>query len=209
MEALLSLSRAIEGLPYEVVLGVIVIGLPLVAAGLIVRAMGRRRAARVARAAEARRALADVGPGAVTVSGRFRLVPDQPAWGSVESPEGARVLLALESVPEVPADGAEVLVSGWATRRVENPFPAGYREAARVWVVEPELVSTDLAVLDRGAARARRLGHIGGALFAVGIVAGLTTAIVTHRAAARFPLTSDIDDDQVEDPASGERWQSR
>ena len=196
MEALLNLYGWLAFWPV-----MLAVGMPLVLAGLVLRRRGRRGADRIALARSGRRALRDVGPGVVTVEGRWRRFDgdgdgdgsrgiiqgeDAGACAVVECDEGAAAGIA---------EGTPVLVTGWATHQVQNPLGASYREQMRVWLIEArrdprggaEQITTRLDALERGAVRARRLSRVGAALFAAGIGAGITSGLIVHRAMTAVP----------------------
>lgn len=169
---------------------VLTAGLPLMVIGLYLRRRARRTAYRIALAKSARRELREVGPGVVTVSGRWRPLDEDGSRGAIEHEGACAIVECDDRAAAGIAEGTPVLVTGWATHQVENPLGASYRDQMRVWSIEArrdprggaEQITPRLDALEYGAKRARRIGRVGAALFAAGIGAGITSGLIVHRA---------------------------
>jgi hypothetical protein len=158
-------------------------GALLAMAGLVVRAWGRRRLARVERARAGQRRAGEVADGPCTVFGRWRGL--EAGRAIVEDVTGGAVLVTLEATVAAPAlaDGAEVLVVGVAMGRADDPRGVGYRGAAQLAHVRVDvdgLVSGTPDLLQRWARRARWAAFGGGVCFAggVGIVSSAVLVLV-------------------------------
>ncbi|MCA1665258.1 MAG: hypothetical protein LC659_13515, partial [Myxococcales bacterium] len=111
---------------------VLVVALPAAVVGLMVRASARRRVESLELATAARRRVADVHAGLVTVEGTWRAPRAVDGDGLVEDPNGAAVLVTREDGADEIADGTAVLVVGCAGADGDDPRGSGYRGHARL-----------------------------------------------------------------------------
>ena len=148
----------------------LVVALPAAIVGLMVRAAARRRVESLGCDQAARRRVADVRAGLVTVEGTWRS-PRGAGDGLVEDASGAALLVTRDEGAEAIADGSPVLVVGCAG--AEGEIRAGRAIAGmrgcRVVVAcgVGHFVSTDPGLLEREerwarAARHRRGGAVRG-----------------------------------------------
>ncbi|HEY2743036.1 MAG TPA: hypothetical protein VGL86_00375, partial [Polyangia bacterium] len=161
---------------------------PTASVGLMVRAAARRRVESISLASAARRRVADVRAGLVTVEGTWR-APRGNGDGLVEDPSGAAVLVTREEAAEAIADGTPVLVVGCAgpdDSGGDDPRGTGYRGNARLPRVVAcgvgHFVSTDPTLLEREERWARRRATVGAALFAGAVAIAAMAAMVAWRA---------------------------
>lgn len=167
---------------------VVVVALPLALVGLMVRAAARRRGESIAMAAAARRRLADVTPGLVTVEGTWRALRGAGAATEalVEDEAGAAVLVSREAGAEAIADGTRVLVVGCAGGEGDDPRGSGYRGHARLMRVVAcgvgHLVTTDATLLEREGRAMRLRATVGAALFAAAVALAAMATMVAARA---------------------------
>lgn len=163
---------------------VVVLAVPVAIVGLMVRAAARRSVESLALVQAARRRVADVAAGLVTVEGTWRA--GRGAEGLVEDDAGAAVLVAREEGAEAIDDGTRVLVVGCAAGSGDDPRGSGYRGHAHLpRVVASGLghfVSTDPALLDRQTRRAHVRATVGAALFAAAVAIAGMAAMVAWRA---------------------------
>ena len=165
----------------------VALALPLAGLGVYLRRGARRRREWLGRLADGRRSLRDLGPGAVTVEGVWRRIDADGFRGVLEAGGGEpwRAVIECQWDPGF-ADGARVVVSGFATHQIANPLGTGYRDDARVWVIEAQgkdqLCSARPDALEHGVRMARLWGHVGAALFAAGIAISLSGLLVAWRA---------------------------
>ncbi|HEX6835217.1 MAG TPA: hypothetical protein VF334_01525 [Polyangia bacterium] len=167
---------------------VLVVALPAAVVGLMVRASARRRVEAIALTTAARRRVADVRAGLVTVEGTWR-APRGGGDGLVEDESGAAVLVTRDASAEAIADGTPVLVVGCAgpdDSGGDDPRGSGYRGHARLPRVVAcgvgHFVSTDPALLEREERWARRRATVGAALFAAAVGIAAMAAMVAWRA---------------------------
>jgi hypothetical protein len=157
------------------------ISIPLVVAGLVMRARGRRRGRRVALLRSWRRPLDGIGPGFAVVEGRWTNLDGER--GLVE--DGAARVLVRRRVEARIDDGAPVLACGLYTGLDADPQARGYREGAVLPALDARydegFVTGEVAALERRARSSRRLRLAGGLLFAAGIASAIATAVVSHR----------------------------
>ena len=165
---------------------VLVLALPAAVVGLMVRAAARRRVEALALTTAARRRVADVRAGLVTVEGTWR-APRGGGDGLVEEPSGAAILVTRDEGAEAIADGVSVVVVGCAGGEGDDPRGSGYRGHARLPRVVAcgvgHFVSTDPTVLAREERGARRRATAGAALFAAAVALAAMAAMVAWRAA--------------------------
>jgi hypothetical protein len=164
----------------------LLLGVALAAAGLVVRAGGRRQAELAARAQSGRRRLGQLTPGPCTVEGAWRLLDDGRAL--LEDETGAAALLAWEAPPPLLPERARVLVVGVAGAETDDPRgAAGYRGSARVVRLAvaggEQFITDDLRCLERLAERGRRALVAGGACFACGLGLAAAALVIFVRAA--------------------------
>ena len=164
---------------------VLVVALPAAIVGLMVRAAARRRVESLGLATAARRRVADVRAGLVTVEGTWR-APRGNGDGLVEDATGAAVLVTRDEAAEAIADGTPVLVVGCAGAEGDDPRGSGYRGHARLPRVVAcgvgHFVSTDPTRLEREERWARRRATVGAALFAAAVAMAAMAAMVAWRA---------------------------
>ena len=164
---------------------VLVVALPAAVVGLMVRASARRRVESLGLVTAARRRVADVRAGLVTVEGTWR-APRGNSDGLVEDASGAAVLVTRDEGAEAIADGTPVLVVGCAGAEGDDPRGSGYRGHARLPRVVAcgvgHFVSTDPTVLEREERWARRRATVGAALFAGALAVAAMAATVAWRA---------------------------
>jgi len=164
---------------------VLVVALPVAVMGLMVRASARRRVEALAMTTGARRRVADVRAGLVTVEGMWR-APRGAGDALVEDPSGAAVLVRREDGADDIADGTPVLVVGCAGAEGDDPRGSGYRGHARLPRVVVggvgHFVSTDPSLLEREERSARRRATVGAALFAAAVAIASMAALVAWRA---------------------------
>ena len=164
---------------------VVVLALPSAIVGLMVRAAARRRVESIAMTTAARRRIADVRAGLVTVEGTWR-APRGGGDGLVEDDAGAAVLVTRDEAAEPIADGTPVLVVGCAGAEGDDPRGSSYRGHARLPRVVAcgvgHFVSTDPTLLEREARRARWRATVGAALFAAAVAVAAMAAMVAWRA---------------------------
>ncbi|MGZ3406835.1 MAG: hypothetical protein ACXVAN_10365, partial [Polyangia bacterium] len=110
---------------------VLVVALPTAIVGLMLRAAARRRVESLALTTQARRRVADVRAGMVTVEGVWRNLRGG-GDGLVEDDSGAAVLVTREEDAGAIADGTPVLVVGCAGAEGDDPRGSGYRGHARL-----------------------------------------------------------------------------
>jgi len=163
----------------------VLLALPLMVIGVMLRRRGRKSADGVALTRASRRKIGDVSAGLVAVEGRWRGLDG--GRGIVEEPDAPERRVLVERAPDAPAfdDGAEVVVIGLATRQVDDPRGTGYRGPSRVWVIEArggEHRATAGGGLERAARAARGLSTVGAALFAAGLMVALATCVIAYRA---------------------------
>ena len=165
---------------------VLVLAVPVAIVGLMVRASARQRAEAIAMTLAARRRVADVRAGLVTVEGTWR-TPRGDGDGLVEDDAGAALLVTRDQGAEPIADGTRVLVVGCAGAEGDDPRGSGYRGHARLPRVVAcgvgHFVSTNPTVLEREACGARRRATAGAALFAAAVALAAMAAMVAWRAA--------------------------
>ncbi len=165
----------------------VLIGLPLVAFGLILRRRARRRTEALAAAKSAQRQIRDVQAGLVTLVGLWRDTGNGSGVLEEEPESEHRVLIEREAGAPAIKDGTLVVVVGCATHQTDDPRPAGYRGSPRIWVVETrgdgQLVSPDTEALTRAAFSARTQSGLGAALFAAGIMVAIASCVIAWRAA--------------------------
>ena len=165
---------------------VLVLALPAAIVGLMVRASARRRVEALALATGARRRVADVRAGLVTVEGTWRAPRGGAGDGLVEDADGAAVLVTRDEGADAIADGTPVLVVGCAGAEGDDPRGSGYRGYARLPRVVAcgvgHFVSTDPATIDREARAARRRATVGAALFAAAVAIAAMAGMVAWRA---------------------------
>ena len=153
---------------------VLVVALPAAIVGLMVRAAARRR-------------VADVRAGLVTVEGTWR-APRGAGDGLVEDASGAAVLVTRDEGADAIADGTPVLVVGCAGAEGDDPRGSGYRGHARLPRVVAcgvgHFVTTDPMLLEREARTARRRATVGAALFAGAVAIAAMAAMVAWRASS-------------------------
>jgi hypothetical protein len=165
----------------------VLLALPLMVAGLMLRRRGRRRAGGVELARASKRNLGDVSAGLVAVEGAWRGLDG--GRGIVEDPDAPERRVLVEREPDAPAidEGAVVTVIGLAARQVDDPRGTGYRGPSRVWVIEAHggehHASVGTGGLERAARAARTLSSAGAALFAAGLLVALATGVIAYRAA--------------------------
>lgn len=164
----------------------VLLALPLMLSGLLVRRRGRRRADGVTQARACKRNLGDVAAGLVAVEGRWRALDG--GRGIVEDPAAPerRVLVERADGAAAIADGAGVTVIGVATRQVDDPRGTGYRGPSRVWVIEARGGDHGATIdggFERAARAAKALSSFGAALFAAGLVVAVATCVIAYRAA--------------------------
>jgi hypothetical protein len=168
---------------------VLVVALPTAIVGLMVRAAARRRVESLAMTTGARRRVADVRAGLVTLDGVWRNVRGAKD-GLIEDPSGAAVLVTREEGADAIVDGTPVLVVGCAGPPGESdgddPRGSGYRGHARLPRVVAcgvgHFVSTDPSLLEREERRARRRATVGAALFGAAVSIAAMAAMVAWRA---------------------------
>jgi hypothetical protein len=164
---------------------VLVVALPVAVIGLMVRASARRRVEALSMTTSARRRVADVRAGLVTVEGVWR-APRGGGDGLVEDATGAAVLVRREEGADAIADGTPVLVVGCAGAEGDDPRGSGYRGHARLPRVivggVGHFVSTDPTLLEREERWARRRATVGAALFAAAVAIAAMAAMVAWRA---------------------------
>ncbi len=164
---------------------VLVVALPAAIVGLMVRAAARRRVESIALASAARRRVADVRAGLVTVEGTWR-APRGGGDGLVEDASGAAVLVTRDEAAEAIADGTPVLVVGCAGAEGDDPRGSSYRGNARLPRVVAcgvgHFVTTDPTLLEREERWARRRATVGAALFAGAVAIAAMAAMVAWRA---------------------------
>ena len=164
---------------------VLVVAAPLAVVGLMVRAAARRRAEAIRMTRAARRRVADVSAGMVTIEGTWRAVRSG-ADGLVEDDAGAAVLVTRDEEAAHIDDGARVLVVGCAGGLGDDPRGSGYRGDARLPRVVAcglgHFVSTDATLLDREERAARLRATVGAALFAAAVALAASSALVAWRA---------------------------
>lgn len=167
---------------------VLMLALPAAVAGLMVRAVARRRSESLAMAVAARRRVGDVRAGLVAIEGTWRAPRGGGGGGDglVEDASGAAVLVTREEGADAIADGAPVLVIGCAGAEGDDPRGSGYRGHARLPRVivggVGHLVSTDRGLLERELAGAKRRATAGAALFAAAVCIATLAATITWRA---------------------------
>lgn len=168
---------------------VLVVALPAAVVGLMVRASARRRVESLELATAARRRVADVRAGLVTVEGTWRAPRATDGDGLVEDTSGAAVLVTREAGSDAIADGTPVLVVGCAgpdDDGGDDPRGSGYRGAARLARVVVggvgHFVSTDPSLLEREERWARRRATVGAALFAAAVAIAAMAGMVAWRA---------------------------
>ena len=164
---------------------VLVLALPTAMVGLMVRGAARRRLDWLTLTAQARRRVADVRAGLVTLEGSWRNARGG-GDGLVEEESGAAALVTREPGADAIADGTPVLVVGCGGGAGDDPRGSGYRGHARLPRVVAcgvgHFVSTDRALLEREHGRARRRATVGAALFAAAIAVAAMTMMVAWRA---------------------------
>jgi hypothetical protein len=164
---------------------VLVVALPTAIVGLMVRAAARRRVESLGLTVAARRRVADVRAGMVTLDGVWKNVRGA-SDGLVEDDGGAAVLVTREEGADPIADGTPVLVVGCAASDGDDPRGSGYRGHARLPRVVAcgvgHFVSTDPALLEREEKRARRRATVGAALFAAAVSIAAMATMVAWRA---------------------------
>ena len=164
---------------------VLVVALPVAVVGLMVRAAARRRGESIAMTLAARRRVADVRAGLVTVEGTWR-APRGGGDGLVEDESGAAILVTRDESADAIADGTPVLVVGCAAAEGDDPRGSGYRGHARLPRVVAcgvgHFVSTDPSLLEREERWARRRATVGAALFAAAVAIAAMAAMVAWRA---------------------------
>ena len=165
---------------------VLVVALPAAVVGLMVRASARRRVESLELATAARRRVADVRAGLVTVEGTWRAPRAADGDGLVEDASGAAVLVTREAGHDEIADGTPVLVVGCAGADGDDPRGSGYRGYARLPRVVVggvgHFVSTDPSLLEREERWARRRATVGAALFAAAVAIAAMAGMVAWRA---------------------------
>jgi hypothetical protein len=165
---------------------VLVVALPAAVVGLMVRASARRRVESLELATAARRRVADVRAGLVTVEGTWRAPRASDGDGLVEDASGAAVLVTREAGSEAIADGTPVLLVGCAGADGDDPRGSGYRGYARLARVVVggvgHFVSTDPSLLEREERWARRRATVGAALFAAAVAIAAMAGMVAWRA---------------------------
>jgi hypothetical protein len=165
---------------------VLVVALPAAVVGLMVRASARRRVESLELATAARRRVADVRAGLVTVEGTWRAPRATDGDGLVEDASGAAVLVTREAGSDAIADGTAVLVVGCAGADGDDPRGSGYRGYARLPRVVVggvgHFVSTDPSLLEREERWARRRATVGAALFAAAVAIAAMAGMVAWRA---------------------------
>lgn len=170
---------------------VVVTVLPLLAGGIWLRRLGRRRARSLERVRGRARALRDLSAGEVLITGRFTRLSEERAL--IEEEDGRAVIERGPHAPKV-ADGSVVWVRGLATDQVDDPRPGGYRASARVWLIDARergaLIAVGPSGIERAIARAGRLGTVGALLFAIGVAVAVASSVIAWRA-----------DLQADDPA--------
>jgi len=151
----------------------------------MVRAAARRRGESIAMTLAARRRVADVRAGLVTVEGTWR-APRGGGDGLVEDESGAAILVTRDESADAIADGTPVLVVGCAAAEGDDPRGSGYRGHARLPRVVASgvghFVSTDPSLLEREERWARRRATVGAALFAAAVAIAAMAAMVAWRA---------------------------
>ena len=164
---------------------VLAVALPGAIAGLMMRAAARRRVDSIALMAQARRRVAEVRTGLVTLEGTWRNVRGV-GDGLVEDDSGAAVLVTRDEGADAIVDGTTVLVVGCAGADGDDPRGSGYRGHARLPRVVAcgigHFVSTDSSLLERQARSARRRATVGAALFAAAVAMAAMVAMVAWRA---------------------------
>ena len=164
---------------------VLVVALPVAVVGLMVRASARRRVESLGLVTAARRRVADVRAGLVTVEGTWR-APRGNGDGLVEDASGAAVLVTRDEGAEAIADGTHVLVVGCGGAEGDDPRGSGYRGHARLPRVVAcgvgHFVTTDPTQLEREERWARRRATVGAALFAGAVAIAAMAAMVAWRA---------------------------
>ncbi len=164
---------------------VLVLALPVAVVGLMVRAAARRRVEAIAMTTSARRRVADVRAGLVTVEGTWR-AGRGGGDGLVEDELGAAALVARQEGADAIADGTPVLVVGCAGAEGDDPRGSGYRGHARLPRIVAcgvgHFVSTDPSLLEREERWARRRATVGAALFAAAVALATMAAMVAWRA---------------------------
>jgi hypothetical protein len=164
----------------------LLIAVPLVITGLLLRRHARRRALGLSQARASRRKIRDVQAGVVTLVGSWRVSPT--GRGVVEE-EGGEFRVLVDRDPAAPAiaDGAQVLVVGCATHQEDDPRPTGYRGSSKAWVVDARgdghFVSPSVDALERAQWSVRARGSVGAALFAAGLMVAVASCIIAWRAA--------------------------
>ncbi|MDB4970718.1 MAG: hypothetical protein JWN44_6407 [Myxococcales bacterium] len=168
---------------------VAVFAIPLAIVGLMVRATARRQAETIALTLGARRQVASVTSGLVTVEGTWRPTRGGDGRGGdglVEDASGAAVLITRDADADAITDGTPVLVVGCAGGVGDDPRGSGYRGHARLPRIVAcglgHFVSSDRAMLDRGARSARLRATVGAALFALAISIAAAAMMVAWRA---------------------------
>src|SRR5262245_44813510 len=114
-------------------LSLLLVALPLGTTGLVLRRRGRARRLRWELIEGSRRPLKDLAAGRVATVGTWRNLGG--GKGLIEEGE-ARALVDRDADAAPIADGARVLVAGYATRQEEDPRGAHYRNGGRLWVIE-------------------------------------------------------------------------
>ena len=161
---------------------------PLGAVGQWLRRTGRRRGRRWQQIEDVVVAVGQIRPGRVAVAGRLRRAgSDERALALVEaSGQGA---LIEPPAQELPVDGSEVLVVGYAMRQAEDPRQLTYRDAGRLWVVQGdgadeavEMIPGGLSRVGRERRRARRREQAGGLLLAVAVALGAGALTICYQA---------------------------
>lgn len=164
---------------------VLAVALPAAIVGLMVRASARRQLETLALTTAARRRVADVRAGLVTLEGTWR-APRGGGDGLVEDESGAAVLVTRDRGADAIADGARVLVVGCAGAESDDPRGSGYRGHARLPRVVAcgvgHFVSTDPSLLEREARRARWRATVGATLFAGAVAFAALVAVIAWRA---------------------------
>jgi hypothetical protein len=163
----------------------VLLALPLMVVGMLLRNRGRKRAGVVALASTSRRKIGDVSAGLVAIEGRWRGLDG--GRGIVEDPDAPERRVLVERAADAPplADGADVAVIGMAVRQVDDPRGTGYRGPSRVWVIEApggEHRAQAGGGFERAARAARALSTAGAALFAAGLLVALATCVIAYRA---------------------------
>ena len=187
------MEQLLNGLGIHAMLGLVLLGAACLGlGGLALRWQAQRLELHWGLVLGARRPLGEVAAGRVTVIGLWH--PLSGGQALVQEGE-AGVLVEPGAADCSIREGTRVLVSGFATRRVDHPAGSSYRQSGLVWLLEgagePLEIMVDLERPQRQRARGRWFAGIGAVLLGVAVAIAAAGCAVCWQANSAAPVATE------------------